>query len=271
MKLEGAVVLITGGASGIGGACAQEMRTRGAFVSIADLQPPNALLESDVLFCKGDITDELFREKVLQTTLHHYGRIDVLINNAGVGLYAYAHDSAIDATRRLFDVNVFAPSALAQLIVPLFTRQQTGVIVNIGSIGGEVALPWAAMYCASKFALHCLSESLRRELKGLGIRVVTVKPGVVATRFRENVLEGVPPSRVRSLGGMNPSRLARTIADKIEGHGSIVFEPWYGRFFALIGHLAPWLMDKYLEHYSSKYANVHGTLPTTPYAKTESD
>lgn len=252
MKLDNAVVLITGGASGLGWACAQALLHRGSRVSIVDLKEPAVEGERNaVMFSRGDITSPDIRQMTVDRTLDRFGRIDVLINNAGVGLYAYAENASLDASRRMFEVNVFAPLAMAQLVAPIMRRSQSGVIVNIGSIGGKIALPWASMYCASKFALHCVSDSLRRELDGSGVSVVTVMPGVVATQFRENVLGGLPPARVGSMMGMDPARLARTICRKLEKEDSTWFKPWYGRLFAITDVVAPWVTNICLKYYAA--------------------
>jgi short-subunit dehydrogenase len=239
------VVMITGGSNGVGAALAEEVTRRGAHVCIVDLVPPKG--SSHRLFLAGDITDADFRTHCIDEVLARFGTIDVLINNAGVGLYAAASSAPLHLVRRMFDVNVFAPLAFSQLVVPLFKENGKGLIINIGSIGGEVALPWAALYCATKFSLHCISDSLRRELQGTNIKVLTVKPGVVATAFREEVLGGVAPPRVKAITGMRVASLAQAIANRVEGGGNSLFKPWYGWIFALTDRVAPFITDRYIQ------------------------
>ena len=247
MKLEGRVVLITGGAEGIGAACAREFSSRGARISILDVNPPGEPSLKDVLFTQGDVTQQRSRELFVERTLHQFGAIDVLLNNAGVGLYQTVSTTSLALSMQMFELNVFAPLALTQLVIPVFASKRSGVLVNFASIAAQVALPWAPMYCASKAAMGSLSGSMRRELKRYGIRVVTVAPGVVDTRFRSHVLAGAPPAPVAAIGGIPAAQLARAIRRKIEGHGSSVVEPWYGRLFALADRFTPWLTDAYIE------------------------
>lgn len=146
----------------------------------------------------GDITDKRVREIAVEKTLSAYGRIDVLINNAGVGLYASATGVTRELFLRLIDVNVYAPLALAQLVLPLMRAQQSGSIVTIGSVAGSVALPWTAgYYSASKAALHAIHDSLRREVRNNPVHLMKVAPGIVDTDFRAHVLAGEAPPVVQ--------------------------------------------------------------------------
>lgn len=154
---------------------------------------------SSVLTIEGDLTNPELRQAIVDETLARFKCIDTLVNNAGVGLYETPSNLSPQLLRQLFEVNVIAPLALAQLVVPVMRRQKCGVIVNIGSVAGDVSMPWAVGYCASKFAMHALSDSLRRELREEGIRVVKICPGIVATRFRANVLGGAAHSDLSAL------------------------------------------------------------------------
>src|SRR5580658_7718906 len=168
------VLLITGASEGIGAACARLFLKEGAQVSLLGLPAAGFqdCVKDRMLVSAGDITDEAFRRAAVQSTIDRFGRIDVLINNAAVGLYAPPSSVDIALVKRLFDVNVFSLLALTQLAIPHMRARRSGTIVNIGSVGGRVALPWCSMYSASKFAVHAVNDSLRRELKGEGIRVM---------------------------------------------------------------------------------------------------
>ncbi len=184
--------LITGGSSGIGAACARSFLSRGWAVSVVALPGPelDRVEESGALVTSGDITFKEIRQKAVERTLQRYGRIDALINNAGVGLYAPPTEVSLPEFSRIFEVNVIAPLALAQMVIPYMHDQGSGSIVTIGSIAGFVALPWAAAYSASKFALNALHDSLRRELRGGPIRVIKICPGVVNMELRNMALGG---------------------------------------------------------------------------------
>jgi short-subunit dehydrogenase len=148
-------------------------------------------------------------------------------------------------------VNVLAPLAMAQLVIPAMRRQGGGTIVNIGSVAGLVSLPWAAGYSASKFAVDAVTDSLRRELRRDCIRVLQVCPGIVATAFRDHVLAGTAPpevSRIRRV--VSADHVASKIHRAVERRQSVLYVPRIGRLFALADAIAPWLMDWYLSRYS---------------------
>src|ERR1700722_8146307 len=160
-------VLITGASGGIGASCARLIGQRGAKLSLTAL-PGDGFQdeESDSrIVVAGDITSAAIRARIIERTIARFGRIDVLINNAGVGQYGYPTEVDTDISKRIFDVNVFSALALTQLVVPHMRTRKSGTIVNIGSVGGKVSLPWAVMYCATKWALHCVDDSLHRELQ----------------------------------------------------------------------------------------------------------
>jgi short-subunit dehydrogenase len=243
------VVLVTGASQGIGASCARLLGERGAKLSLTSL-PGEGMADAEEtsrLAITGDITDAGLRGAVVHRTVEKYGRIDVLINNAGVGQYGYPSEVDTEISKRIFDVNVFAALALAQLAIPHMRRQGSGAIVNLGSVGGKVSLPWAVMYCATKWALHCVDDSLRRELQGSGIRVMKVCPGIVDTKFREHVLAGKAPGPVEDIRRVvTPDQVAAGILDGLEHGRRTVFVPKIGRVFTALDFFAPGVMDWYL-------------------------
>lgn len=249
MQIRDAVVVITGASEGIGAACADCFGKKGARLSLNAL--PGAAfapsLPEDTLFTSGDITRDDIRRLLIARTVERYGRIDVLVNNAGVGLYAPPSQTALPLAEQMFALNVFAPLALAQLVIPLMRRQQSGSVVNVASIGSKVSLPWATLYCASKFAVDAVSAGLRRELKQSGIHVTTVYPGIVKTRFREHVLGGAAPERVSGIQRViSPEACARAIVRGVERNSRTVVVPKIGYAFAALERLFPAIMDEYL-------------------------
>lgn len=250
--------LITGGSSGIGAACVRCFLRRGWRVSVLAL--PDSDLDHlkglEVLVTPGDVTLQHIREAAVERTLAAYGRIDVLVNNAGVGLYAFPTAVPMPMFSRLLDVNVLAPLALAQSVAPIMRSQGGGTIVNIGSVAGLVSLPWSVAYSASKFALDAVDDSLRRELRRDRIHVLKVCPGIVATEFRNHVLAGAAPPEVSRIGWVvSPDLVAARIRRAIERRDSTIYVPRIGRLFAMVDAIAPWLMDSYLSRY----------LPAAPY------
>ncbi len=249
MQWQDKVVLITGASQGIGAACARLFGQRGALLSLTSL-PGQGLADSTgarQVNTTGDITEPETRNAVVKRTLDAFGRVDVLINNAGVGQYGYPTEVDTEISKRMFDVNVFSVLALTQLVVPGMRSRKSGVVVNIGSVGGEVSLPWAVMYCATKWALHCIDDSLRRELKGDGIRVMKVCPGIVETQFREHVLAGAAPGRVEDIRRtVHPDQIAQGVLKGIERGKTKVYVPKIGFAFTSLDFFAPAVMDWYL-------------------------
>jgi short-subunit dehydrogenase len=244
------VVLITGASEGIGASCAKLLGQRGATLALTALPSDDFKTEESRsrLVITGDITSEKTRKDVVAQTIDRYGRIDVLINNAGVGQYGYPTEVDTEISKRMFDVNVFSTLALTQLVVPYMRAQQSGTIVNVGSVGGKVSLPWAVMYCATKWAIHCIDDSLRRELLGTGIRVMKVCPGIVDTKFRDHVLAGTTPERVKNIRRVvSADQVGRAVIRGVENGKRTVFIPKIGFIFTALDFFAPRVMDWYLQ------------------------
>lgn len=245
----GKSVLITGASDGIGASCAKLIGQSGAKLSLTALPSENFKdEESDSrIVIPGDITAKETRIEVVERTINRFGRIDILINNSGVGQYGYPTEVDTEISKRMFDINVFSALALTQLVVSHMRVKQSGTIVNMGSVGGKVSLPWAVMYCATKYAIHCIDDSLRRELSGTGIRVMKVCPGIVATKFREHVLAGTAPGRVEDIRQVvSPDQVARAIMRGLERGKRTVYVPRIGFIFASLDFFAPRVMDWYL-------------------------
>jgi len=243
------VAIITGASEGIGASCANVLAARGAKLSLTAL-PSEHFQDDDtqpVLITAGDITSPELRRRVVERTMERFGRVDILINNAGVGQYGYPSEVDTEIAKRMFDINVFSALALTQLVIPEMRLRKKGVIVNIGSVGGKVSLPWAVMYCATKWALHCVNDSLRRELGPHGVHVIKVCPGIVDTRFREHVLAGKAPEQVEDIRRVvSPDQVAKAVARGIERNSRTVYVPRIGWAFTSMEFFVPYLMDWYV-------------------------
>ncbi len=203
MRLEGRAAIITGASRGIGAALARELRDAGArLVLVARNEEAlhRVAAEGDALVA-GDITDAATRTRILAEALGRFRRVDLLINNAGVGHYRNSMEAESAEIRALWELNFFAPLELARLVVPQMLRQprlpdaaEAGMVVNVASVAGKVTLPWFSMYSASKFALCSWTEGLRMEYWARGIRTLAVCPGYVKTEFQANALSGSPPA-----------------------------------------------------------------------------
>jgi NAD(P)-dependent dehydrogenase (short-subunit alcohol dehydrogenase family) len=182
------VVFITGCSSGIGRALAQEFHQRGHRVvaTARRIETLESLKKQGLGTETLDVTDRQEVIRVARDVLAREGRIDILVNNAGYGQFGPAIDIPHEELVSQFHTNVFAPLNLIRVIAPAMRSQGGGMIVNIGSISGIVTTPFAGAYCASKAALHALTDALRMELAPFGIQVVSVQPGGIKSEFGMN-------------------------------------------------------------------------------------
>ena len=137
----------------------------------------------------ADVTDDRSVEQAVAAVLEREGRLDIVVNNAGMGIAGPVENTSIEQAKRQLEVNFFGAFRVCRAVLPALRSQRSGYIVNIGSIGGLIAIPYQAMYSASKFALEGLSESLRMEVRPFGIKVVIIEPGDHKTAITENRTE----------------------------------------------------------------------------------
>ena len=176
-------ILITGASTGFGRDTAETLRSAGHHV-FASMRDPSGRNRShaEALRAKGiqtveiDVTDEASVERGVASVLKQAGRLDVLVNNAGIGSAGISESFTTEQVRALFDVNVLGIQRTMRAVLPAFRRQGDGLVVNLGSILGRLTFPFFGLYGASKFALEALTEGYRYELSQLGIDVVLVQP-----------------------------------------------------------------------------------------------
>jgi short-subunit dehydrogenase len=251
MDLSRKAVLITGASNGIGAAMARSFSKRGAQVSLiarsAD-KLASVASETGAVHTVGDVTRAEDRKRAVEATMARYGRIDVLVNNAGVGMYVPAWKADMAEVRGLWELNYFAALELIQLVVPEMRKQGGGMIVNVSSIAGKVSLPWFTNYTASKFAVCAMTDSLRTELAPFHIRCMTVCPGYVKTHFQDNALSGRPPDRLWRLKSfaLTAEQCAEAVARGVERDKRTVMVPWSGRPLAIAYALFPSVIDVFL-------------------------
>ncbi len=191
-------VLITGASSGIGKATASYFLREGWNVAAAMRSPAKTddWAKEAMLICpRLDVTDPDTITAAIAETVNEFGRIDVLVNNAGYGLTGPLESLSPEQIRRQYDTNVFGLIAVTQAVLPTMREQRSGMIVNVSSIGGRLALPFCSVYHSTKWAVEGLSESLRFELRPFGIGVRIVEPGGIRTDFGTRSMETVlkPP------------------------------------------------------------------------------
>jgi NAD(P)-dependent dehydrogenase (short-subunit alcohol dehydrogenase family) len=176
--------LITGATSGFGRTITEAALERGDSV-VATSRHTDGLddLAGDdrVLVTQLDVTDAAQREAAVAAALDRFGRIDVLVNNAGRTQVGAVEETTDDELRFLFELHFFAAAALTRLVLPTMRAQGSGAIVQMSSVGGQVTAPGFGAYCATKFALEGLSQTLQAEVEPFGIRVLIVEPGAFRT------------------------------------------------------------------------------------------
>jgi NAD(P)-dependent dehydrogenase (short-subunit alcohol dehydrogenase family) len=178
------VILVTGASSGIGKACAEHLASRGHRVFGTSRNNPGKRGAVEIL--SMDVTDERsVREGVLRVA-SEAGRLDVVLNNAGMGFAGAVEETSVEEAKLQFETNFFGILRVCRAALPILRGQGTGLIVNMSSIGGLIGLPFEGLYSASKFALEGMSEALRLEVRQFGIRVVLVEPGDIRTSFAAN-------------------------------------------------------------------------------------
>jgi short-subunit dehydrogenase len=194
-SLKGKVVLITGASSGIGRATAHAFAAEGARLALlarraVALEEIRTDLESHrvpIVLAPADVTDSDELAAAVDRVYREFGRIDILINNAGVTVGGPHQDITDERLRQLIAVNFYGPLRLTQLVLPGMLRQRSGHIVNVGSAIGIFNPPGAAAYAATRAAMRAFSDALRREVRGTGVRVSTIMPGWTKTEMVQHM------------------------------------------------------------------------------------
>jgi NAD(P)-dependent dehydrogenase (short-subunit alcohol dehydrogenase family) len=250
-------VLITGASCGIGLAAAEHFHRQGWNVAASMRNPGSDLALSEhpgLIRPQLDVTDPKSIQAAVDEVLERWGRIDVLVNNAGYGLIGPFEAADEAQVRRQFEVNVFGLMAVTRAVLPAMRQTGTGALVNISSMAGYSCFPYYSLYHASKWAVEGFSESLRYELEPFGIRVKLVEPGVVKTDFHTRskdsiALPAYEPRAGRSLArmeqfyhfGNSAERIAETIYRAATDNSSKLRYPlgWDARSLYLLKHIAP--------------------------------
>lgn len=230
MKIEDSVAIVTGASSGIGEATARELTARGAKVVLAArrterldklaVQLPNALAVTT------DVTQPDQITALVDATLTRFGRVDIVINNAGQGLHLPLADVDPDDFRAIFELNVVAQLSLMQAVYPTMTTQHSGTIINVGSATSRLPLPGLGAYSGTKAALALMSSVARVEWEGDGITVGCILPFLTDTEFHSTLRAGEMVRREGMRPADSPEKVATAIADMIvSGEAEVVLAP----------------------------------------------
>ncbi|WP_309085750.1 SDR family NAD(P)-dependent oxidoreductase [Chelativorans sp.] len=208
--------LVTGASKGLGAAIARAALMRGDRVALASryMSPADPIFSEfpdAALPITLDVVDPLSIGDAICKVEGWGGPIDVLVNNAGQGIHGAIEETSDKDLRALFDVNFFGVAATIRGVLPSMRARGRGLIINIGSVGGFVANPGTGAYCATKFALEALTEALRKEVEGMGIKVAMIAPGGMRTGFNNSSIwqAGVRIEAYHSTAGTRTDELKR--------------------------------------------------------------
>jgi len=240
MSKSSPVVLVTGASSGLGAAMATRFRAAGSKVIGVSRSKPSVALDG---WCQADITVPADRERVAMEGLAAFGALDVLINNAGVGLYETWEESAEADLRRMFELNFFAMVLLTQRLLPAL-KQSRGTVINTASIAGKVPVACMGGYCASKYAVTAYSDTLRQELQPAGVHVINLIVGRIHTNFGSNIMGTRKSPSTPELGHATPAGLAEAVyAGWRKRRREVVYPGWYG-WLPLVARWLPGQWDR---------------------------
>lgn len=181
------IAIVTGASSGIGKVTTHALQQAGYQVFGTSRKAATQYNDNGITMLACDVTDEVSVQNMVAEVMKQAGRIDLLVNNAGVGLLAAAEESTTAQAQALFNVNVFGITRVNNAVLPIMRKQGVGRIINISSILGLIPAPFNALYASTKHAVEGYSESLDHEVRTFGVRVVLVEPGVTRTAFEANV------------------------------------------------------------------------------------
>ncbi len=211
-------VLVTGCSSGIGRATAERLAADGWKV-YATARRPETISDLGEKGCQTlalDVLDEDSMRSAVQTVADAEGAVGVLVNNAGYSQSGAVEAVPLDAVRRQFETNVFGLIRMCQLVLPGMREQHWGKIVNIGSMGGRLTFPGGGLYHATKYAVEALSDALRFEVRGFGVDVILIEPGLITTEFAQTAVASVEGAGAAGEDGPY-TKFNRSVAKITEG------------------------------------------------------
>lgn len=261
------VVIITGGSSGIGKALAEKFGSKGSKVVITGRDPEVLQITAkalrgqgiDVLPLQANVSIETDNERMVKEVINHYGKIDILINNAGISMRALFENVELDVIRRVMDINFYGAIYATKACLPSIIENK-GSIVGISSIAGYRGLPGRVGYSASKFALQGFLEALRTELLYKGVHVLTASPGFTSSNIRKKSLmsdgsaQGESPRDEKKM--MSAEECADHIYKAVKKRKKILILTTMGKLTVFLNKLFPGFMDKLVYKEMAKEANA---------------
>ena len=253
MKLQGKVAVITGASMGIGEEIAKLFVREGAKVvlcsrGLANLEAARQRIgggENTIsVVCDVSKRDQV--DALVRAALAKFGRIDILINNAGFGLNDSLAELDMAQCRQLFETNLFGAMECMQAVIPIMKKQGGGDIVNISSVSGHISTPYMSVYAASKHGMQAVGRASRLELRKHNINVLTVSPGYIATDFGKNMLKGKSGQRVAGSAkyGAKPEVVAQATLRGLLKRKREVVVPWFYRIAIKLYENFPGLVER---------------------------
>ncbi|MEZ6088403.1 MAG: SDR family NAD(P)-dependent oxidoreductase [Pirellulaceae bacterium] len=259
---ENATTIVTGASSGIGMQIAKQLVAQGAvviavarreerlqeLVRSATISPSNT---ERIIPVAGDITDPGFRERIIACAANVSDRLDLLVNNAGVGGIGPFREATPERLRRIMEVNFFASVELTRLALPMLRKGKSPVICNVSSVLGHFAVPDKSEYCASKFALHGWSDAMRAELAEEGIQVTLISPSTTSSEFFDVAIETQASAVQKRRQAMPPERVAALALRAITRRRDEAILSAGGKFMVYADRLCPWLVNRLVRRHRS--------------------
>jgi short-subunit dehydrogenase len=250
--IQGSRILITGASQGIGKALAEAASRWGGRVLAAarssdqlqELAKELRAQRGEIQVVTADVTQADDRRKMVQAALEHFGGLDILINNAGIGATGHFAEAGSDRLRKIMEVNFFGLTETTRACLPLLLKGTNPAIVNISSIAGKRGIPARSEYSASKFAVQGFSEALRAEVAKDGIDVLIVCPGLTQTNFSHNMLEQKALLPMDHLRGMTADQVAVATLRAIQNNRRETCLTFQGRLMVLVSRFFPRLADR---------------------------
>ena len=258
------VILITGASSGLGKSMAEYLSGKGYTVYGTSRFPNKYKIPNNYSLLSLDINNELSIANIVKQILIKEKKIDILINNAGVGITGPAEETKIEAMQDNFNTNFFGPIKLMQKVLPTMRRNKSGLIINITSIAGYMGLPFRGCYSASKAAMQVFTESIRMEVQRFGINILTLAPGEYATNiasrryhsplnkgaYEKNYKESLTKMNHHVNSGSDPGEVARHVFKIIKTKSPNVHYKvgaWFQKFSIFLKKILPdFLYEKIL-------------------------
>lgn len=261
MTLTDKVVFLTGASSGIGRALAKSLSHQGAHVALVARNLNRLLaLQSELAGCAGerlvlqaDVTQTAEIADAVTKTLDRFGRIDVLVNNAGIGQASSLMDTQLDELHHIFETNFFGAFAVLQAVVPHMMKRRTGLVIQLSSLNGFFVVPLGGAYVSSKFAIEALSRTARVELRPHNIRVLVVRPGLTDTDFfnRAKYFRDRDPFSMKQM--MSPEEVAEQIVRAAVHERSELILGREGKLLWWLAKLSPRLVDWLATRHAQAY------------------